>query len=54
MAWPVLRPRCWSGKKKTRLPRSNAHSRTLTAFEEVQTTPPCAPQKAFSAAAEFI
>jgi hypothetical protein len=29
MAWPVLRPRCWSGKKKTRLPRSKAHSSTF-------------------------
>ena len=37
---PVLRPRCWSGKKSTRCPRSNAHSSTVLAFDEVQTMPP--------------
>ena len=46
--------RCWSGKKKARLPRSKAHSSTFTAFEDVHTTPPCSPQNAFSDAAEFM
>ena len=54
MALAVLRPRCWSGKNSTRWPRSNAHSSTVEALEEVQTMPPCSPQKAFSAAEEFM
>ena len=54
MALAVLRPRCWSGKKSTRWPRSNAHSSTVAAFEEVQTMPPCSPQKPLSAAEEFM
>ena len=29
---PVLRPRCWSGKKSTRSPRSKAQRRTAGAF----------------------
>ena len=37
-----------------RRPRSSAQARTLAAFDDVQTTPPCSPQKAFSAAAEFM
>ena len=38
---PVLRPRCSSGKKSTRSPRSNAHSQDArSAFDEVQTMPP--------------
>ena len=54
MARAVLRPRCWSGKKNTRGRRSQAHSSTSRAFEEVHTTPPRAPQKALSAAVEFM
>ena len=30
IALAVLRPRCWSGKKSTRWPRSNAHSSTVS------------------------
>ena len=54
IAAPVLRPRCWSGKKSTFSPRSKAHSSTAGALLEVQTMPPCLPQNAFSDAAEFM
>ena len=54
IALPVLRPRCWSGKKSTRWPRSKAQRRTAGALDEVQTMPPCSPQKALSAAEEFM
>ena len=50
----VFRPRCSSGKKKSRSPRSNAQSYTRVAFDEVQTMPPFRPQKAFKVAAEFM
>ena len=49
---PVLRPRCWSGKKRTFSPRSR-QSYTLAALEDVQTMPPFS-QKALRAAAEFM
>ena len=39
----VLRPRCWSGRKKTFSPLSKAHLRARSAFEEVQTAPPFIP-----------
>ena len=51
---PVLRPRCWSGKKSTRSPRSKAQRSTAGAFDEVQTAPPLRPTNAFSEAAEFM
>ena len=54
MALAVLRPRCWSGKNSTRWPRSNAHSSTVEAFDDVHTMPPCRPQNALSAAEEFM
>ena len=54
IARAVLRPRCWSGKKKTRGWRSQAHSSTARAFDEVHTTPPRAPQNALSPAVEFM
>ena len=54
MALAVLRPRCWSGKNSTRWPRSNAHSSTVDAFDDVQTMPPWRPQNALSAAEEFM
>jgi hypothetical protein len=54
MAMPVLRPRCWSGKKRTLSPRVKAHSRISRALVEVQTAPPCSPTKAFRAADEFM
>ena len=54
IAKAVLRPRCWSGKKNTRGFLSHAHSSTARAFEEVHTSPPRAPQKALSAAVEFM
>ena len=54
IAFAVLRPRCWSGKNSTRCPRSNAHSSTVAAFDDVQTMPPCSPQNPLSAADEFM
>src|SRR5699024_9660141 len=42
------------GKKITRLPRSNAHSNTVAALDDVHTIPPFRPQKALIAAEEFI
>src|SRR5579875_3003697 len=50
----VFRPRCWSGKKKTRLPRSSAQRSTAGALLDVQTIPPLRPTNAFSAAAELM
>src|SRR5258706_465372 len=44
MAKAVLRPRCWSGKKKTLAPRVQAQASTAAALEEGHTTPPRAPQ----------
>jgi hypothetical protein len=54
IAWPVLRPRCWSGKNSTRFFRANAHSSTFAALLLVHTAPPCSPTNALSAAAEFM
>ena len=61
MARPVLRPRCWSGKKSTFSPPAppsacgrNAHSSTARALVEVHTAPPLRPTNAFSAAEEFM
>src|SRR6218665_1678914 len=54
IALAVLRPRCWSGKNSTRCPRSNAHSSTVRAFDEVQTMPPCSPTNDLRAAEEFM
>ena len=51
---PVLRPRCWSGKKKSLSASFRYLSKSGTAFEEVQTTPSCSPQKALIAADEFM
>ena len=51
---PVLRPRCWSGKKSTLSPLANAHSRIARAFDDVHTAPPLRPTKAFNAADEFM
>src|SRR5919112_1307126 len=51
---PVLRPRCWSGKKKSLSASFKYLSKSGTAFDEVQTTPSCSPQKALMAAEEFI
>ena len=39
IAYAVLRPRCWSGMKRTRLPRANADSKAAHAFDEVHTRP---------------
>ena len=50
----VLRPRCWSGRKSTFSPCSKAQSRARLALEEVQTMPPCLPQKALMSAEEFM
>ena len=54
IAWAVLRPRCWSGKKNTRGFLDHAHSSTERALEDVHTRPPRAPQNALSAAVEFM
>ena len=54
IAFAVLRPRCWSGKNSTRRPRSNAHSSTVRAFDDVQTMPPWRPTKPLIAADEFM
>ena len=54
IAFAVLRPRCWSGKNSTRRPRSNAHSSTVCAFEDVHTMPPWRPTKPLIAAEEFM
>ena len=51
---PVTRPRCSSGKKRTRFLRSSAQRKTAGAFLDVQTTPPRSPQNAFSAAVELM
>ncbi len=51
---PVLRPRCWSGKKKSLSASFRYLSKSGTAFDEVQTTPPCSPQKALIDAEEFM
>ena len=55
-SYPVLRPRCWSGKNSTLSPRpaSRAQVSTARAFEEVQTAPAWRPTNAFSAAEEFM
>ena len=52
----VLRPRCWSGKKKTLASGfwSNAHSRATSALLDVQTVPPLRPQNALMSALEFM
>lgn len=50
----VLRPRCWSGRKRTFSPCSNAHSRARWALEEVQIVPPCLPVNALMSADEFM
>ena len=50
----VFRPRCWSGKNRILWPCSHAQVRMLSQLDEVQTAPPLRPQKAFSAAVEFI
>ena len=50
----VLRPRCWSGRKSTFSPCSNAHSRARSALEEVQMVPPCRPVNALMSAEEFM
>ena len=50
----MLRPRCWSGRKSTRSPCSKAQVRARSAFEDVQTVPPCRPVKALIAAVEFM
>jgi hypothetical protein len=55
MAMPVLRPRCWSGKNNTWVPRPpSAHSRTARAFVDVHTAPPWRPTKALMAAELFM
>ena len=64
MATPVLRPRCWSGKKSTlspppdaptdSLPPRSAHSSTARALVDVQTAPPWRPTKALRAAELFM
>ena len=46
---PVLRPRCWSGRKKSFSLRLKAQSNAPLAFDEVQTRPPRSPQKALIA-----
>ena len=50
----VLRPRCWSGSISSFSPRSQAHVMTLAALLEVQTVPPCSPQKPLMAAVELM
>jgi hypothetical protein len=52
----VLRPRCWSGKKRILASGfcSKAHSSATSALEDVQTTPPLRPQNALMSAEEFI
>src|SRR4029078_11376051 len=52
----VLRPRCWSGRNSTFASRcwSNAHSSATCALDDVQTAPPCLPQKALMSAEEFM
>ena len=50
----VLRPRCWSGRNRTRPDFWNAHSKVALAFEDVQTMPSFLPHSALIAAVEFI
>src|SRR5437667_1705140 len=52
--YPVLRPRCWSGRKRIFSFLANAQLNAPLAFDEVQTTPPRSPQNALMAAVEFI
>src|SRR4051812_6797765 len=52
--WAVLRPRCWSGRNRSLGARANPHSNAPGALDDVQTKPPCSPQKALMAAVEFI
>ena len=54
LARPVFRPRCWSGKNRTRWARSNAQSSTAEALEDVHTMPPRSPTKPLRAAEEFM
>ena len=53
-ARPVTRPRCSSGKKRTRRFCASAQRNTAGAFDDVQTTPPRSPQNALSAAVELM
>ena len=50
----MTRPRCSSGKKRTRRFCDSAQRKTAGAFDDVQTTPPRSPQNAFSAAVELM
>jgi len=54
----VLRPRCWSGRKKILAWPSgrwaSAHSRATSALDDVQTAPPLRPQNALMSAEEFM
>src|SRR5438132_10947184 len=52
--YPVLRPRCSSGRNNTFSPRSKAHFITAEAFELVQTEPPYSPVNDLIAAVEFM
>ena len=54
MSWPVLRPRCWSGKKSTLSPRAKAYSNVRWALLEVQTMPSRLPTNALRLAALFM
>jgi hypothetical protein len=54
MRCPVLRPRCWSGRKRIFSARSNAQRKTASAFDDVQTAPPFRPQNALMSALEFM
>ena len=53
----VLRPRCWSGRKRTLVSGPfcwKAQSRAACALDEVQTAPPWRPQNALMSAEEFM
>ena len=50
----MLRPRCWSGRKRTFSPCSKAHSSARRALDDVHTAPPLRPVNALIAAVEFM